>query len=49
VDPRTRAAYDLISEDDYETVREILGGERRQRAIRKVALRNAAGRIEEAP
>jgi hypothetical protein len=49
VDPRTSAAYVLIPEDDYETVREILGEEQRQRAIRKVALRNAAGRIEEAP
>jgi len=33
--------------DDYETVREILRDERQQKAIRTVALRNAAGRIEE--
>src|SRR3954468_7569591 len=45
VDPRTSAAYVLIPAEDYETVREALGEERRQKAIRKVALRNAAGRI----
>jgi hypothetical protein len=49
VDPRTSAAYVLIPAEDYETVREALGEERRQKAIRKVALRNAAGRMQEAP
>lgn len=49
VDPRTSAAYVLIPADDYETVRELLGEERRQKAIRKVALRNAAGRNQEEP
>jgi hypothetical protein len=44
-----RPAHILTPEDSDETVREILLEERRQRAIRKVALRNAAGRIEEAP
>jgi PHD/YefM family antitoxin component YafN of YafNO toxin-antitoxin module len=49
VDPRTSAAYVLIPADEYETVREALAEERRQRAIRTVALRNAAGRIQEVP
>ena len=49
VDPRTSAAYVLIPAEDYETVREVLGEERQQKAIRKVALRNAAGRIQETP
>jgi hypothetical protein len=49
VDPRTNAAYVLIPADEYETVREILEDERRQRAIHAVALRNAVGRMNEAP
>jgi hypothetical protein len=49
VDPRTSAAYVLIPAEDYETVREALGEERQQKAIRKIALRNAAGRMQEAP
>lgn len=49
VDPRTSAAYVLIPVDEYETVREALIEERRQKAIRIVALRNAAGRIQEVP
>jgi hypothetical protein len=49
VDPRTNAAYILIPADDYETVREIIEDERRQKAIRRVALRNAVGRLQEAP
>jgi hypothetical protein len=47
VDPRTSAAYVLVPVEDYETVREVLGEERRQKPIRKVALRNTAGRIQE--
>ena len=47
VDPRTGAAYILVPVEDYETVREVLGEERGQKAIRKVALRNAAGRVQE--
>ncbi|HEV3256652.1 MAG TPA: hypothetical protein VG013_07235 [Gemmataceae bacterium] len=47
IDPRTNAAYVLVAEADYEAVREILDDERRQRAIRAVALRNAADRLEE--
>lgn len=49
VDPRTNAAYVLIPAAEYETVREILEDERRQRAIHTVALRNAVGRMNEAP
>jgi PHD/YefM family antitoxin component YafN of YafNO toxin-antitoxin module len=49
IDPRTGEAYVLIRAEEYETVREALVEERRQRAIRAVALRNAAGRIQEAP
>lgn len=47
VDPRTRTAYVLIPADDYEAVREILGEERRQKALRQTALRNAIGRTQE--
>jgi PHD/YefM family antitoxin component YafN of YafNO toxin-antitoxin module len=49
VDPRTSAAYVLIPAEEYETVREALIEERREKAIRAVALRNAAGRIQEVP
>jgi hypothetical protein len=49
VDPRTSAAYVLIPADEYEVVREVLIEERRQKAIRTVTLRNAAGRIQEVP
>ena len=36
-------------EVDYESIRELLEDERRQQAIHGVALRNAAGRMNEAP
>ena len=49
VDPRTRAAYVLIPAREYEVVREILEDERQQRTIRKVAVRNAIGRMEGEP
>jgi len=49
VDPRTRAAYVLIPAGDYEAVREVLDEERQQRVIRRVALRNAIGRMDEEP
>jgi len=49
VDPRTHITYVLIPEVDYEAIRELLEDERRQQAIHAVALRNAAGRIDEAP
>jgi PHD/YefM family antitoxin component YafN of YafNO toxin-antitoxin module len=49
IDPRTNAAYVLVPEYEYEAVREALEDDRRQRAIRRVRLRNAAGRLAEAP
>jgi hypothetical protein len=49
IDPRTNSAYVLVPEADYGVVREILEDEQRQRAIRVVALQNAAGRMDEAP
>jgi hypothetical protein len=49
VDPRNNVSYVLIAESEYETVRDILEGEQRQRSIRAVALRNAIGRMGEAP
>ncbi len=49
IDPRNNAAYVLISEAEYETVREVLEDEQRQRSIRAVGLRNAIGRMGEAP
>jgi PHD/YefM family antitoxin component YafN of YafNO toxin-antitoxin module len=49
VDPRNNASYVLVSEAEYETVREVLEDERRQRGIRRVALRNAIGRMGDAP
>ena len=49
IDPRNNAAYVLVSEAEYETVRELLEDEQRQRSIRKVAIRNAIGRMGETP
>jgi hypothetical protein len=49
IDPRTNATYILVPETDYETIREIIEEERRQQAIHAVALRNAVGRMNEAP
>ena len=49
IDPRTNTTYILVPEVDYETVRELLEDERRQQAIHTVALRNAAGRMNETP
>ncbi len=49
IDPRTNTTYILVPEMDYEAVRELLEDERRQQAIHAVALRNAAGRMNEAP
>ena len=49
VDPRTHTAHVLVPETEYEMMREILDDERRERAIHAVALRNAAGRLDEIP
>jgi len=45
IDPRTNASYFLASAADYEVIRELMEDERKQKAIRAVALRNAAGRL----
>ena len=49
IDPRNNVSYVLVSEAEYETVREVLEDEKRQRSIREVALRNAIGRMSEVP
>jgi hypothetical protein len=49
IDPRTNTAYILVPEVDYEAIRELLEDERRQQAIHAVALRNAAGRMNDVP
>lgn len=49
IDPRTKTAYVLISEVEYESVREMLEDEHRQRAIDEIASRNAIGRLSESP
>jgi len=48
IDPRTNTSYILVREVDYESVRELLEDERRQQAIHGMALRNVAGRMNEA-
>ena len=47
VDPRIRTAYILLPESEYEAMREAIEGERRERAIHDVALRNAADRLDQ--
>ena len=49
IDPRNNAAYVLVSEAEYESVRDLLEDERQQRGVRAVALRNAVGRMGETP
>ena len=49
IDPRTKAAYVLVPEEEYESIRESLEEEKQQQAIHRVALRNAAGRMNEEP
>jgi hypothetical protein len=41
VDPRTKTAYILIRSDEYELIRILLEEEKVQRAISRIALRNA--------
>jgi hypothetical protein len=48
VDPRTNTAYVLIPAAEYDNIRDLVEDERRQKAIRKIGLRNAAGRMNEA-
>jgi hypothetical protein len=49
VDPRTNTTYTLVPEVDYDSIRELLEDERRQQAIHAVALRNAAGCMNDTP
>jgi hypothetical protein len=49
IDPRSQAEYVLIPSKDYETIREILEDEARQRIIRRIGLKNAPGRMDEEP
>ena len=49
IDPRTNTSYILVREMDYESIRELLEDERRQKAFHALALRNAAGRIDDLP
>ena len=49
IDPRSNTAYVLVSEAEYESIREVLEDEERQRLIRVVGLRNAIGRMSEVP
>jgi len=49
IDPRNDTAYVLVSETEYESVREVLEEEQQQQVIGSIALRNAVGRMEETP
>ena len=49
IDPRNNSVNYLVAVSQYEAVRQLLDEEQRQRSIRAVGLRNAAGRIEETP
>ena len=49
VDPRTNAGYVLVPADEFASVREAVEDDRRQRAIRRVAVRNAAARAGDEP
>jgi hypothetical protein len=49
VDPRTNAEYVLIPAAEYESIRDLIEDDRQQRAIRVVALKNAVGRLADAP
>jgi hypothetical protein len=47
LDPRTNTLYVLVRAEEYESIRELVEDEKRQRAIRAVALRNAVGRMKD--
>lgn len=49
VDPRTQETYVLLLAEVYDSLREALEEDQRQRAIHAIALRNAAGRMDEHP
>jgi len=48
-DPRTKTTYVLVQESDYKTLQALLEEERQQEAIHSLALKNAAGRIDDKP
>jgi hypothetical protein len=48
-DPRTKAEYVLVPSADFDSLQELLDDDRRQRAIRKIASRNAANRAGDGP
>ena len=48
VDP-AKSVYVLVPAEEYESIREMLEDERQRSAIHAVALRNAVGRMDEAP
>jgi hypothetical protein len=45
IDPRIRATYVLIPEDEFQSLEE----EREERIIHEAARRNAAGRMDDTP
>ena len=47
IDTRTDTAYILVPESEYQAMRELFEEERREQIIHAVALRNAAGRMDE--
>ena len=49
IDPRTNTAYVLVREADYAVIQELLEEEELRQEIHAVALRNAAGRMNEVP
>lgn len=49
IDPRSRTAYILVPESQYEAMRELAEDDKLQQAVHAVGLRNAAERLNEAP
>jgi len=49
VDPRSNARYRLIPDEDFASIKEALDDEILQRAVRRVGLRGAVGRLREEP
>ena len=49
VDPRTNSRYRLIPDQDFLSIKEALDDEILQRAIRRVGVRGAVGRLREEP
>jgi len=47
IDPRTNRTYVLVTEQEFENVRDMLEEDARNRVIRRIGLRNAAGRMQE--